>query len=502
MLNVLPISPTNPTKLRVGNVTSDSLHVCEGSSESGTKNVYAERVATWLQSEPSPMFHYLSPYPQPGKDEGRSTRPVQNLEQSPLLIESGNTSLQPYLDLRSGSSEDKYRPLSLEQRISNLSDNILCHILSFIPTKDAVQTSVVSTRWRYLFAYMSTLDFQYCLSNICSRLGAESFKNFVDRLLFFFNHLTLECFRLYESSLQEDDYSRLYGWICAALWRGVKEIDLRYKLSTVLPTFLFTSQSLMTLKLDINDDMKVPCKVCLPNLKSLRLRNIKFSDGDSIQRLISGCLALEDLVMDLQELPANINKFNIHSLSLKRLALDFGWMFTDSRIDFNYTFAINAPNLVYIKYAGPIAEVLCLSTMDSLEKADVEVYRLDNEASDDVNRESGATVTVSNLLQRICNVKSLRLAVDQPETLVRMPPDPVLGFHKLVELELKIQTEYHDWQGTWVLQFLYSVPNLQTLHLDLKEDSSLYQRKCLHVCYFISRRFKSDTLMEMKICLK
>ncbi|KAK8620788.1 hypothetical protein V6N13_067249 [Hibiscus sabdariffa] len=352
-------------------------------------------------------------------------------------------------------------------RISNLSDNILCHILSFIPTKDAVQTSVVSTRWRYLFAYMSTLDFQYCLSNICSRLGAESFKNFVDRLLFFFNHLTLECFRLYESSLQEDDYSRLYGWICAALWRGVKEIDLRYKLSTVLPTFLFTSQSLMTLKLDINDDMKVPCKVCLPNLKSLRLRNIKFSDGDSIQRLISGCLALEDLVMDLQELPANINKFNIHSLSLKRLALDFGWMFTDSRIDFNYTFAINAPNLVYIKYAGPIAEVLCLSTMDSLEKADVEVYRLDNEASDDVNRESGATVTVSNLLQRICNVKSLRLAVDQPETLVRMPPDPVLGFHKLVELELKIQTEYHDWQGTWVLQFLYSVPNLQTLHLDL-----------------------------------
>ncbi|KAK8651508.1 hypothetical protein V6N13_141109 [Hibiscus sabdariffa] len=137
--------------------------------------------------------------------------------------------------------------------------------------------------------------------------------------------------------------------------------------------------------------------------------------------------------MDLPELPENISKFNIHSLSL----------------------------------AGPIAEVHCLSTMDSLEKADVEVYRLDNEASDDVNRESGATVTISNLLQRICNVKSLRLAVDRPGTLIRMPPNPVLGFHKLVELELKIQTKYHDWQGTWVFQFLHYVPNLQTLHLDL-----------------------------------
>ncbi|GMI85282.1 hypothetical protein like AT3G59200 [Hibiscus trionum] len=352
-------------------------------------------------------------------------------------------------------------------RISSLPDHILCHILSFIPTKDAVQTSVVSPRWRYLFASMPTLDFQYCLSNIYSGLGAENFKNFVDRLLFFPNHVTLECFRFYESSSGEDDYLRLYGWICAALWRGVKEIDIRYKPSPVLPTFLFTSQSLMTLKLDIEDDMKVPCKVCLPNLKSLRLRNIKFSDGDSIHRLISGCPALEDLVMDLQELPENMSKLNIHSISLKRLALDFGWMFTDSRIDFNYTFVINAPNLVYIKYAGPIAEVYCSSTMNSLEKADVEVYQLDNEGPDDLNRESGATVTISNLLQRICNVKSLRLTLDQPEMFIRMPPEPVLGFHKLVELELKIQNEYQDWQGTWVFQFLYCVPNLETLHLDL-----------------------------------
>ncbi|KAK8545705.1 hypothetical protein V6N12_026530 [Hibiscus sabdariffa] len=347
-------------------------------------------------------------------------------------------------------------------RINSLPDPILCHILSFLPIKDAVRTSVLSSRWRYLFASMTTLEFQYCLSSIRPRLRVENFKNFVDKILFFPIGATLECFRLYEKHSRGDDCASLLGWIRAALRRGVKEIDICYKTSPILPTVLFTSQSLVTLKLDIDDDMKVPCKVCLPNLKRLHLKNMRFADGDSIHRLISDCLALEDLVLDLPELPKNMSKLNIHSLSLKRLALDFLYMFTFFPLVFNYTFLINAPNLVYFKYAGPIAEGYCLSNVNSLEKADVEVYGLD-----DVNLESRATAAISNLLQGLCNVKSLHLTLEQPETLIRVPFEPVIGFHNLVELELKTHKEYCDWQGTWVIQFLWCAPNLQTLHLDL-----------------------------------
>ena len=44
-------------------------------------------------------------------------------------------------------------------RISDLLNDILCHIVSFIPTKYCVATSVLSTRWRYLWTFVPVLNF-------------------------------------------------------------------------------------------------------------------------------------------------------------------------------------------------------------------------------------------------------------------------------------------------------------------------------------------------------
>ena len=204
-------------------------------------------------------------------------------------------------------------------RIGNLPDAILSHILSFVTTKQAVRTSILSTRWRYLFALVPNLDFQLDYGNFPSwkkpkSSTIKSFESFVDRVLFFHNSIEKFCLKCEKGF----DSSRVCGWISAALWRGVQHLDLTIFILnfTTLPGVLFTCRTLVTLKLNIYFVLNVPNDVCFPNLKTLYLRSIEFQNDDSVKRLFSNCVSLEDMVIEDCYF-WNISNFNISHHFLK-----------------------------------------------------------------------------------------------------------------------------------------------------------------------------------------
>ncbi|RZC63628.1 hypothetical protein C5167_025382, partial [Papaver somniferum] len=79
----------------------------------------------------------------------------------------------------------------VEDRISNLPASLLLHILSFVDTRDAARTSVLSKRWKYIWRSIPILGFQCRNSSQTDR-----FMDFVDRTLEFHDESNIQEFYL------------------------------------------------------------------------------------------------------------------------------------------------------------------------------------------------------------------------------------------------------------------------------------------------------------------
>lgn len=153
-----------------------------------------------------------------------------------------------------------------EDRISDLPDCLIHHILSLIDIKCAVQTCILSQRWHKLWSTLPNLNFD-------SRSFAKltPFKKFVRNVLSQREANGLFSLRLCHTSKEQSFTRRVLRY--AAL-QGVQEVFLlldHYKLH--IEHFLFFCKSLKNL--DLENCMLVDSSCFLSLSKCVSLENLK-----------------------------------------------------------------------------------------------------------------------------------------------------------------------------------------------------------------------------------
>ncbi|KAL5071977.1 hypothetical protein RYX36_022864 [Vicia faba] len=263
--------------------------------------------------------------------------------------------------------------------LSGLPGHIIDQILSHLPIKEAVQTSILSTKWRYKWATLPNLVFDsQCLSE-----GSDDLLVIKNKLSRIIDHVLL----LHSGPIKKFKLSHreLVGvtdidrWTLHLARRPVKEFVLeiwkgqRYK----IPSCLFSCQGLHHLEL-FNCWIKPPSTFKgFRNLKSLDLQHVTLAQ-DAFENMISSCPLLERLTL------MNFDGFthlNIHAPNLQ--FFDIGGKFED--ITFKNTSQLSVVSIgLYVNFESNQSRVRgCssylvefLTRLPHIQKLEIQSYFL------------------------------------------------------------------------------------------------------------------------------
>ncbi|KAM5564254.1 F-box/FBD/LRR-repeat protein [Rosa sericea] len=213
-------------------------------------------------------------------------------------------------------------------RISNLPSDVTEKILLCLPIRDAVRTSVLSTKWRYKSAMLPHLVFDP--QSISTQL--QTFANVVDHLLL--SHFgPVYKFKLAREHVSFRDIDR---WMLYVSRNSVKEFILeilgrqRYK----VPSSMFSCQDLTYLELH-RCLLRPPSTFTgFKSLKSLKIVRVTLTD-DVLENVIVHCPLLERLTVE--------------------------WCYDFSQLN------INAPNLQVLRFMGDFEDVNILNTSNLVD---------------------------------------------------------------------------------------------------------------------------------------
>ncbi|EOA14412.1 hypothetical protein CARUB_v10027612mg [Capsella rubella] len=346
-----------------------------------------------------------------------------------------------------------------EDRISELPDPLICHILSHLSTKESVKTSVLSTRWRCLWLWLPSLELDFRKFQIPRLIS--TFVSFCDR---FFESNRVLCIHKLKLTIDGSEYvvardtSNITSWIHAAVKRKIQHLDACYHLYVnplEMPLSLYTCETLVSLKLDCvllaNTEF-----VSLPCLKTLSVKDVRYPNSATFERLVSFCPVLEELEITTFVI-SNATLFRVFSRSLKKLKITQScWSGV----------VIDAPLLRF------------LSINDDLSKSSVVINKLHPDAKLDISTSYGLEFfrgasfsskrnSIRSFLSQISKVKDVTMCRETIKIIFQY-----LELQSLPRFDYisRLHATFTNSNFEWLLTFLKSCQNLKSLVLVYYEE--------------------------------
>ncbi|KAK7354460.1 hypothetical protein VNO80_19924 [Phaseolus coccineus] len=185
-----------------------------------------------------------------------------------------------------------------EDRLSDLPDGVLLHIMEFLPTRQAVQSSVLSKRWKNIWKSLTILSLK-------PFNGIRKYNRFLSHVLSNRDH-SVSLHNLYLTVFISTAPKLLNNAIKYAALHHLQKltlyIDFKFKeIPNSFVPLIFNCQSLTFLDLFISSSLssfELPPSLLLPSLKTLHLSNVTFpaTDNDCVEPF-STCTSLTTLIL-------------------------------------------------------------------------------------------------------------------------------------------------------------------------------------------------------------
>ncbi|KAK7401728.1 hypothetical protein VNO78_13432 [Psophocarpus tetragonolobus] len=341
-----------------------------------------------------------------------------------------------------------------EDMISKLHESILGHILSFLPTKEAVQTSVLSKRWIDAWTSITGLQFDdsfYCFGK---KMQKEQFVCLVNKVLLPLAHSSIQSFSL-SLTCHQYDSTLVSSWLSSIFERGVQKLHIQYADNVHFPSHsLFNCKSLVQLVLQMRCTFSVPVSASLPNLQNLNISGVRLVSESTTysEDLILNFPVLKVLEARGCELLTKQN-ISIEAPLLERFSIAI-WR-SLSKETYKSSINVFAPNLTDFSYEGDLQQDVILQNSSSIRSASL-VIVIDEDKKKSVEK---VGFQVHKLLAQIREVEQLKLLFYKVLIHARDIFNHLPSFGRLTYLQLNEVT------GEALLNILHNSPILDTLVL-------------------------------------